>query len=278
MNRISIILIFILLSSCAADEVPSLNNSSSIVVEGWLTDRVEFQKVKISRSLPFSGESLASYVRDANVMVRVGSANYSFSYNLGGVYISDEPFAGKSGFTHAITITLADSQIIQSTPEIMHQSPDIDSIYYDSYERESPINPNVIDVIYFPIATFADNINQSNHYRCKLYKNDTLFNDAEYMVLVSDRFFNGNETTLENEFTNFEFALDDSVGIEIIEISANAYNYLTLLKSQITNIGTVSSVTPSPIQGNLRYSLSNEEVLGFWGVNSIKSSGIRIKE
>lgn len=274
-------LLFILslvLTCCQADEVLDIDNASSIVVEGWLTDKLEYQKVKISKSRPFGGESLPSYVRDANVIVKVGSANYSFSYTISGVYISDEKFSGRIGYTHAISITLADGQIIQSTPEIMHQAPEIDSIFYESYERESTVNPSVIDVIYYPVATFADDINQSNHYRCKLYRNDTLFNDPEYMVLVSDRFFNGNNTTLENEFAGFEYALEDSVRIDIIEISTNAYNYLSLLKSQITNIGTVSSVTPSPIKGNLKYTQSSEEVLGFWGVNSIKSSGIRIKD
>jgi len=250
----------------------------SVVVEGWLTDVDTIQSLRLTYSQEFDNQSNPSTLSNATVSVIGNNQTYSFNYQTNGWYHSDTKFKGFPGNLYFLRIELSDGSIIESTRESLRSAPAIDSINYTFYTRQSILDPNVIETIYYPIAEINDNPNQVNHYWWRLYKNDSLLYQPEYMVLISDRFFNGNTTIFESEFTGFEFSRGDSIGMELLEISTDAFNFLSLLKSQTTTIGTVSSVTPAPINGNLSYVNKSNNVLGYWGVVSLKKRGIKISQ
>jgi hypothetical protein len=276
-KSIYILLLIWLNFGCNVDDV-SLDRSEPIpVVEGWLTDIDTFQRLRLTYTQSFGSADAATVLDNASVQVLVGNNPQYFSYDQNGWYISNNEFAGKPGMQHQLRITTPDGVII-STGEIMSSAPTIDSLMYDFYEQPSEEDSDIIEVIYYPIATIIDEGNERNYYRWRVYRNDSLFSAPESLVLVSDRFFNGNETTFENEFTSFDFAYGDSITLELMEISVDAYNYLRLLKNQTTTLGTISSVTPAGVIGNLQYLNSNKEVLGFWGVASIQKAGRIISE
>lgn len=273
---VACILPFLIIWSCQTEDVFSSYNSS-VVVEGWLIDIDTFQYVQLSESQSFDDQSTAEYLSTATVKVISNTGeSYVFKHDSDGVYISESEFAGVNGRRYYLQITLTDGSVIESNREVMKDAPEIDSIAYDSYERSTDNNPDIEETVYYPIAYSSDTPGESNYYRYRLYRNDTLFSDTEYMVLLSDQFFDGNE--FGNDFTDFEYFPGDSAIVELMEISETAYDYLTELKSQTTTLGTVSSVTPSNLPSNLQYKSAEKEVLGFWGVASVKRSGIKIPE
>ena len=57
--------------------------------------------------------------------------------------------------------------------------------------------------------------------------------------------------------------------VQLASISQRAHGYLSLLKSQITTLGTSSGTTPAIVTGNLFFTEDNSEiVLGFFGAAS----------
>lgn len=279
MKYIAAIIIIIFLGSCGGQQDLELNQlESSVVVEGWLSDIDTFQRVRLTYSQSFDDSGAIPYITDASVEIQVGTQRHSLNYADDGWYVSETKFGGALNRTNRLWVTLNNGDIITSLSEGMKSAPTIDGIEFESYERDSEENSNNIEVVYFPKATILDDGDQDNYYRFRLFRNDTLFALPEHMILVTDRFFNGNITTFENEFTGFEYSLGDSIVIELQEISQKAFDYLRLLKSQTTTVGTVSSVTPSPITGNLNYTGQSKKVLGYWGTISVKRAGIKISE
>ncbi|MEQ8472259.1 MAG: DUF4249 family protein [Marinoscillum sp.] len=266
-----------IISGCLSDEIPFNNATPIIVVEGWLTDQPGNQYVRISQTQSFNSSEASPTIDNATVYTKsIGGDSMIYAFVGNGRYESSEVFSGRRNFSYQLFIELSDGRVISSSIERMRTAPVIDSLFYDSYERESEENPNIIETVYFPKAQIQDTEGIENYYRWRVFRNDTLFSEPEHIVLINDRFFDGNSPTLENEFTIFEYFQDDSIGLELQEISQRAYEYLRLLKSQTTTIGTVSSVTPASIDGNLTFQNSDDEVLGFWGVVSVNSAGIKI--
>lgn len=264
----------ILVGSCQSSDLFS-GYRSELVVEGWLNDLDTFQYIILSQSQSFNDQDEITYISDASVTVISSSgARHSYSYSTEGTYYSNQSFAGVKGESYYVRIVLADGSVVQSEYETMTSAPVIDSIAYEYYETTSEETNEKIK-IYYPIIFAQDEANVSNYYRFKLYRNDTAFSSTDYIVLLSDEFFDGN--AFENDFTDFVYHPGDTALVELWEISETAYNYLDDLVSQSSNLGSVTSVTPSTINGNLSYTDSDDNVLGFWGVTSIKRRGIIIE-
>lgn len=271
------ILILFGLFSCETEDVPRTGAGNLLVVQGWFTDLDTFQTVKLSLSQDFLVNEQETYVQDAGVFVSGNNGeSYAYDYVGNGVYQTRDKEKASSGVNYTLTITLSDGRIITSPGERMKRAPSIDTLGYDYYERPSEENQNIIEQVYYPILQFQDPGSYSNYYRIKAYKNDTLFAQPENMILINDRFFNGNKPKIENEFALLEYFRNDSISLELHEISRDGYEFLRLLKSQTTSLGSASSVTPSPINSNLQYLNSNEAVLGYWGTASIQRAGIKI--
>ncbi len=278
MKNVKTYLLLLFLAGCGDLEVDISPSDPLVVVEGWLIDVDTIQRVRLTHSQLFSDSETINTIKDATIKVRTGNTFYDFTYVVDGWYHSNEKFKAKTRSFYQIQIALNSGDTIVSDPEFIRLAPTIDSLNFDFYERESPDNPNVIDVIYYPIATIKDDSTQENFYRWKVYRNDTLFNNPEDLVLISDRFFNGNTTTFANEFTQFEFYYDDKITLELLQITELGYKYLRNIKSQTTTLGTESSVTPAPVYGNLSYLNSDQTVLGYWGITSFNRRSLKISE
>lgn len=271
MERICYILTLIpfLLISCD-DEIDFPEVQEIVVVEGWLTDQDTIQYVKISRTVGYESEISGPGVQNAIVSVKSSGTSISFQHIGDGRYASDQSFAGNAGTDYWIDISISGEKII-SRKEKMQIVPMLDSLGYDSFERQSEEQPQIDDIIFYPVAYFSDEATKQNYYRWRFKKNNVLFTSAENIFIQEDRFFNG-LGGVKNEFIEFEFSLNDTIYAELQEITFETYNYLRLLRLQTTSLGTRSGTTPSVVQGNLFYPDNpGRLVLGYFGVISISS-------
>ncbi|MBV6643709.1 MAG: DUF4249 domain-containing protein [Cyclobacteriaceae bacterium] len=245
-----------------------------LVVEGWLTDQDTIQQVRLSRTVSFESENSSTAVSNATVQIRSNLENYELTHVKNGVYQSMVEFAGIPERSYWIEIRLED-QTITSNKEIMRTVPTLDSVYFNFFRRQSELNPQLEELVYYPVGYFSDNGEEQNFYRWKFKRNEEPFAEPEDIFIQEDRFLNGLDS-IKNEFTAFEYELNDTISIELQEISFEAYNYLRLLRLQTTSLGTRSGTTPSVVRGNLVDSSNPSNlILGYFGVIST-TSGNRI--
>ena len=265
--HIGILMAFI--TGCS-DEIALPVTQEILVVEGWLTDVDTFQMVRLSRTVSFESENSSTSVSNASVHIRSNQDNYELTHISDGIYQSNVEFAGVSGRSYWVEISL-DGQMVVSNKEIMRTVPPLDSLYFDFFERQSEENPQLEELVYYPIGYFSDNGDEQNFYRWKFKRNNEPFAEPEDIFILEDRFLNGLDS-IKNEFTGFEYDLNDTISIELQEISFDAYDYLRLLRLQTTSLGTRSGTTPSVVRGNLTDSSDPSRlILGYFGVISTTS-------
>ncbi|WP_258097939.1 DUF4249 domain-containing protein [Marinoscillum pacificum] len=270
-------MLVLLLWSCQDNNLELDDQEQQVVIEGWLSDLDTIQFIKISLSQNFLDNSGKSYIEDAGVKIRSSNGvTIDLIHSSNGLYSTQSTYSGQEGINYFLEVRLSDGRIIQSSTQKMASAPSLDTINFEYYERESATNENIIEQVFYPITQINDNGEEENYYRFKVYKNDTLFKESENILLINDKFFNGNSPFIENEFTSFEFFESDSIGLELQEITSTGYNYLRNLKNQTTSLGSTSFITPGPINGNMFYLNSDEKVLGYWGTCSIQTNGIKI--
>ncbi|XOV94161.1 MAG: DUF4249 domain-containing protein [Bacteroidota bacterium] len=266
MRRLIEIGLLLIMLGCSA-EIDLPESPEILVVEGWLTDLDTIQQVRLSKTVSFESNSSSTIVD--NAIVRVRSLQNTFEYNhiSNGIYHSIDPFKGIKGVTYWLEIDLEGEQI-ESGKEVMRKVPNIDSIYFDFFQRESPINPQITELIYYPIGYFSDDSTQQNFHRWRFKRNNILFSEPEDIFIQEDRFLNGLDT-IKNEFRQFEYELNDTIYMEMQEISFDAYDYLRLLKLQTTSLGTRNGTTPGVVRGNMINSSNPSNIiLGYFGVIS----------
>ena len=101
-----------------------------------------------------------------------------------------------------------------------------------------------------------------------MFVNDTLKNRPEEIVIFDDKFTNGN--VFETKVTDIFLKSGDKLKLEQWSLTQQAYDYYSLLISQISSDQIGPSTPPSTVKGNI-YCPSNpdELVLGYFGASEI---------
>lgn len=251
-------------------ELPASQNL--VVVEGWVTNTLENQYVRLSISNPFLDEQNLVPIENAGVVVQSRTGNtFQYAYEGIGIYRSITPFAGLEGTEYRVRILLDNGEEIRSSWERMAEAVPILSLNADNFLENDPDNPSQQVTIYYPKILAVDPADTRNFYRWVFYKNRFIFSEPEPITLQDDRFFDGN--LIPNSFQSFEYDLGDEIIVQFQSINQEAYNYLELLRSQITTLGTSGGTTPAIVNGNVDYVSDNltEMVLGYFGTIAISS-------
>ena len=276
MKRLLYILVVLFMACEKVVEVDLPTSQNLVVIEGWLSDIEETQSIRITRSNAFDDENPIQPITNAQVIVqsRTGEV-FPFSYDSEGHYTSDLEFRGISGTEYRLRVVIDDMTEIRSDWDEMPENVSIGNLEVDSFLENDPDNSNQQITIFFPRITTNDPANADNYYRWIFLKNDNIFTEPESITIQNDRLFNGN--LIPNNFRNFDYASTDKMTVQLVSISQNSHNYLSLLKSQITTLGTSSGTTPAIVTGNLFYLDDDDElVLGFFGTTAVSESSINV--
>lgn len=244
-----------------------------LVIEGFISDVEEEQKIRLTRSNSFLGPQVVA-IENAVVTVDIRNQNtLTFTHSSNGYYNSPAPFAGLRGQEYRTTIVLEEGELIRSDWSKMSVRAEIELLSSDDFEENDLDNPSQTKTIYFPRVTARDSADVENYYRWVLHRNGTRMTTPESITLQSDRFFDGN--FIPNLFDQFEYAAGDEMKVELVSIEKDLFDYLSLLKSQITTFGGAASTTPASVEGNIRnLSNPNETVLGYFGTIAISADSI----
>ncbi len=255
--------------TCCSQESEFLIENE-VVVEGWITTEEKQHWVKLSRTVGFEDSRPEEPIENALVVIQdnVLPTAYPLTHTEGGLYLT-ESFSGTIGRRYTLTITLENGDVITSTPERLTPVPPIDNIGFDSFTETDPETGDDVEV-FFPIVRTTDASEEPNYYRYKGYRNGELLNLPSQIEILSDRFLKTGQ--LDHFIPSFEYEMGDDVRIELFSLSPAAYDFLGLLKLQITSLGSSSGTAPATLIGNLRYTDKSDLVLGFFGASDVKSA------
>ncbi|MEM0938889.1 MAG: DUF4249 domain-containing protein [Bacteroidota bacterium] len=267
------IILVTLIYSCEDVVVVSLPNAQNLItVEGWITNFDENQYVRLTRSNSFASNDLVTVITDANVAVEsMTGKTYTYKYDSNGFYTSINPFHGEAGTDYRLRIELSNRDTIISKWEYMQEIVPIDTLFVDSFEEDDPENPRQQLTIFFPRISAVDPGGKRNFYRWKFLRDGLVYDEPETITIQDDRFFDGN--FIPNNFRSFNYSEKEQIIVQFQSISQEAYDYLNLLKSQITSLGTSSGTTPSFVKGNLSFinPEENQSVLGYFGTVAVSA-------
>ncbi len=246
-------------------ELPPSQNL--VVVQGWLTDSLGNQSIRLTRSNGFSDSQTVLPIESAQVIVQARTGEvFNYSYRDDGFYDANTQYRGISGTEYRVRIVI-DSVEIRSEWDQMPNPVPISNLQIDSFEENDPNNSNQQITVFYPKIRTTDPEEEENYYRWLFFKNGARFSEPEPISIQNDRLFNGN--LIPNNFQQFGYDSGDEMTVELQSVSASTHDYLALLRSQITTLGTTSGTIPAIVNGNLTYvDDSSLLVLGYFGAIS----------
>ena len=239
--------------------------SSRLVVEGRISNISDSVKIMLHKSTDyFSPKNIVSVINGTVSISDSQGNSYLVSNNLNGIY-SVTNFIPKPGGSYTLNVTVDGVSYTAST--VMPYLVKIDSLIID----KNPERPkeNRINII------FKDPAGIPNYYQVKVFKNDTLLNNNNHIVLYSDKYFDGKAVIItinarRLDITRFE--VNDTVKVQLINIDKMMYDYYQILHD-ITDEGNfILASSPSNPPNNL-----DNGALGYFTAMSVNEKSIIVK-
>ncbi|MEQ8926473.1 MAG: DUF4249 domain-containing protein [Fulvivirga sp.] len=146
----TISLSFILVTACIdpIDFETDSNADGNIVIDALITDKEESSRVIISKSVPYSeyvSNTTLSKMRNAHVVLSVGSNELIFREFEPGTYIPPADFKAIDGLEYKLTIELEDGKRYESDVNRLTNNADIETVRKD-YTFRTTLSKNNVEV------------------------------------------------------------------------------------------------------------------------------------
>ena len=262
--------ISILLLGCEeTTELDLRQTPSRIVIEGLVTNKENYQSVKITYSTEFYGSGLTPRVTDATVTVSDDSGeDHLFVHNprnhpdSAGIYIPQKKFIGEIGKTYTLRVS-SGGQLYEATDRLLPVTP-IDSLRFrinDDQQEEAEESGKIYELLIYAIEPQDEN----NFYLFKYYRNDSLkvFNPTD-IYYSDDELLGENISGIPSPVY---YGANDKARLEVYSLTRNGYVFYNDLYTILSNDGGGMF---GPIPAPPRTNLSND-ALGFFQVSAIHS-------
>ncbi len=280
---------FILLSAAALSlascqdiidvELPA--GETRLIVNGRVTDR-DSARVDVKWSVPYLNTEPNEPVINALVVLYENEvAVDTLVHRSNGRYLSD--FQGEVGRSYRVAVTVPEregypSGTWTSATEALNRCNDADSIYSEFLPRAPFQQEGRYVFIHWSEAP-----GRGDHYRVRVFRNDTLQNQTFDLTVFNDDFNDGFVFPTPPSIPPIQIAGPDSVGVkykvELGSISMGLYSYLNLLREQTLQVGGLFDPPPAPIVGNIyREGNENEYALGYFYASAIRTAEVTISQ
>jgi hypothetical protein len=242
------------------------------VIEGYWTDQVMNNEVRISLSKNYYDSLDQELIRDAEVFVKELSTGRKITFNYLNATRSYRPNLGeraKVGERYQLNVNWR-GQVFQSEG-LMLQAPTVDSVTYEYQEKRLFREEGYYVKVYGKIP-FPDN----NYYRIRVIENDTLKNQREDYLLFDDAF--GLRVFEEGLELGYAFQKNDRVRMELYRLNKDAFDYLSQLVNLLFNDGGLFSPPPQNPESNIRVVKGDSQVLGYFVVSPVLTRTVTLPD
>lgn len=271
------LLILISLFSCEETIQLGINQSSStLVIEGLITNMPGKQYIKISRTAGFYGGGATEKITTAIVKVTDDNGKeILFHHNpltdskKKGYYFDTENFVGEIGREYSLLV-IADGKTYEAQDKLMPIT-NIDSLSSRINEHEQS-NPKITGQFYEVLAYMKEPQETKDYYLFRYYRN----NNFHSYNLSSDIYFSddvGVGENIDGLASPVYFKEGDTARLELHSLSRTAYLFYNDLSNLLNNDGGMISSPPA----NPRSNLTNG-ALGFFRASAVSSATLTVSK
>lgn len=276
----------VLLSSC--EDVVDLNinaGDSQLVVEGWITNQIADQTIRLTQSAPYFDNTPAKPALNAIVTVTDEKGKvFSFKdLKNNGNYVwqpaSARDTIGRIGGTYTLRIKLGTEEY--SAVSKLNRVPKIDSLtYFFDKLPVAPTDGSPKDG-YKPEFFARDPVGVGDCYWIKSYKNGKYYDKASEISTAFDGAFSAGANSdglifilpIRQSIVPFNdfLAEKDTIKVELYSLSLEGYYFINQVRIESTN-GGIFATAPSNIITNVKNANPNgRKPLGYFGAAGVST-------
>ncbi|MBA7544629.1 hypothetical protein ES705_36990 [subsurface metagenome] len=327
-NYISLIAIgslFFLFDRCVEPFIPPLDDNDSpelLVVEGLITDEPGAFSVRLTSTVPlYDYRNIISNPRPvtgAEVQITDDRGNsYLLFENKAGWYETEEKdLKGIPGFTYTLLVTTAEGNQYESSPVLMQEGPDIDTVYYQEvtrthFDMQTPYEENWLNILVDTrvsggdISYFKWEFEETWEFKMPTYievwhgngesapppsmetievepeKIHCWVSESSGSILIKST-MNSSSNEIKNFILQSIGPPDDRLNIKYsilvkqYVINRELYNFFKQIRESNVETGGIYQKTPAQICGNIRCCDGSEQALGYFMVSTVKTKRIFI--
>lgn len=271
----SIALLFTLFACEKSIVIDSRETTGSVVIEGLITNQVDKQYVKVSRTVSFYESGATPRITNAIVTVADDLGNeMPFIHNptgeeaTAGYYYPSGNFVGEIGQTYTLRVTIG-SEVYEAQDELLYVTT-IDSLSYRVNEDEKD-DPKIAGKYYELLAYMKEPQETTDYYLFKFYRNDSV----TYYLKNSDIYFT-NDVGITEDIDGIPspvyYGANDTAKMEIYSLTRNAFLFYNDLFNLINSDGGMISPPPANPRGNV-----SNGALGFFRASAVNSASTVIE-
>ena len=295
-------LIVIIFSGCETTITPELERAVEIlVVDAWITQKMERQEIRITRSQPYFDNSIPSKISNVKVTVEDLSDGTIYDFQEGPASYYWDPAStpfGEIGHQYRLTVT-AQGETFEAFSNL-GRVPSIDSILFHYKPAETIIK----EEYYLGEFMAKEPAGVGDTYWIKAWKNGVFLGKPAELNMAFDAGFSAGQPVDGQEFlipirNNFVNPLDkiegkqnqflppykvgDSLYVEIHSINPLAFDFLYGVYFQIARSGGFAELFAMPLTNsstNLKSTNINSttNVAGFFNVAAVSTSGRKLTQ
>ena len=305
--------------------MPVLDDNDAVnllVVEGLITNQSGPFSVRLTYSVPMYNKwnILADYMPVEGAEVRIiddsGNIFMLFETESGWYETEEKDLEGTPGRTYILTINTTEGKQYESSPELMQEGPDIDSVYHEEFrwtyfDEETPYEENRLNILVDTRAA-GDNIayykwefTETWEFRMPTYievahgteptspdpswenieveeeKIHCWVSESSDLILV--------KSTADNALNKITGFILQSIGppddrlnikysilVKQYMISRELYNFFRKIRGSNEETGGIYEKAPTQIIGNIQCCNGDEEALGYFMASAVKTKRIFI--
>jgi hypothetical protein len=272
------------LTSC--EDVVDLDiesGASQLVVEGWVTNQVTSQTIRLTESAPYFDNTSAKPALNAVVTVtdEKGKVFTFKDIKNNGNYVwqpaSVRDTIGRVGSTYTLRVKLGTEEYTAVSK--LNRVPKIDSITY--FFDKLPVAPpdNAPQEGYTAEFFARDPAGTGDCYWIKSYKNGKYFDKAANITTAFDAAFSPGANSdglrfilpIRRSISPEFYKEKDTVKVDLYSVSLEGYYFLNQVRNESANQGLFSTA-PSNIYTNVKNTNSTgRKALGFFGAAAIST-------
>lgn len=244
---------------------------SQFVVDGYVTDQPGPYTVTLSKTAAYFTNASTPRISGATVTIADSEGNTELlTETTPGNYVTSS-LQGKIGNKYVLTVKVEGEEFRAETE--IKRIPEIDSLG-QTFKDESTGWDEGFYVLYYG----PEFPGPGDYYRFKIYRNDTLMNRPEDLLVRSDEFVEGSYIN-GPEMNNDPFKPGDKVRVENCSLTQDNYYFYNELFTQVNN-GGIFANPPANVRTNIVNvnASSKKKAVGYFGGMAIRSKEMIIQD